>query len=99
MSHQARVSSNCPEALRNTSPRIHEASPWGKVLPGHPENQDAVLQASWVSQALQLIPGENRGMREGSGEGGGVGSAGTHWEVVSTVWRKTSDIFLTYVIF
>lgn len=34
-------------------------------------------------EALQLIPGGNRVTREGSGEGVGVGSAGTHWEAVS----------------
>lgn len=85
MSHQARVRSNCPEALHNTSLPI-QSLPRGKVLPGHPENQDQVLQASRDSQALQLIPGGNGKMREGSGEGGGVGPAGTHWKVVSRVW-------------
>lgn len=78
MSHQARVRSNCPEALHNTSLHKHDALLRGNVLPGHPENQDQELQASWVSQALQLVPGGKSETREGSGEGGGVSSAGTH---------------------
>lgn len=79
MSHKARVSSNCPEALHNTSLCIHEAVPWGKELPGHPENQDQVLQASQDFQALQLIPGSEHRAEGGAwvrgGGGGGVGSA------------------------
>lgn len=61
-----------------------------------------MLQASRDSQALQLIPGGNRGMREGSGEGGGAGTAGTHWEVVSTEFGEkhlTFYLFINHVIF
>lgn len=91
MSHQARVRSNCPEALHNTSLHMHEALPWGKVLPGHPENQDQALQAS---QALQLIP-EREQRDEGRAWVKRVVWA-LQAQVVSAVWRKkkTSDICL-----
>lgn len=86
MSHQARVRSNCPEALHNTSLHMHEALPWGKVLPGHPENQDQVLQASQDSQALQLIP-EREQRDEGRAWVKRVVWA-LQAQVVSAVWRK-----------
>lgn len=70
MSHQARVRSNCPQALPNTSICTNEAWPLGRnLLPGHPENQDQELQASQDSQALWLIPErEQRGGGEGVAE-------------------------------
>lgn len=94
MSHKAGVRSNCPEALHNTSLYIREAVPWGKELPGHPENQDQALQASQDYQALQLIPGSEHRAE------GGAWVRRVVWalqaKVVSTVWssdkQKTTNL-------
>lgn len=68
---------------------MKEASPRGKVLPGHPVNQDQVLQSSRDSQALRLIPGGNRETRKGSGEGGGAPTSTLEsGQVQFGVWRN-----------
>ncbi|KAK5914115.1 hypothetical protein CgunFtcFv8_008577 [Champsocephalus gunnari] len=64
MSHQAKVRSKLPRGPYNTSLLVHEALPWGKVLPGHPENQDRGL---WASR--DPIPGPSANPQ---GDEGGV---------------------------
>lgn len=67
MSHQARLRSNCPQALHNTSICTNEASPQGETCCQVTlKTKDQELQASRDSQALRLIP--EREQREG-GEG------------------------------
>lgn len=58
-------------------------------MPGHPENQDQVLQASEDLQALQLIPErEQRGEGGSWGQEDGVNSASAS-DRYSTVQKKT----------
>lgn len=61
-------------------------------MPGHPENQDQVLQASEDLQALQLIPEREQRDEGGSwGREDGVNSASDRY---STVQKKTKHIQL-----
>lgn len=57
-------------------------------MPGHPENQDQVLQVSEDLQALQLIPEREQRDEGGSwGQGDGANSASAH-DRYSTVQKK-----------
>lgn len=62
-------------------------------MPGHPENQDQVLQVSEDLQALQLIPEREMKMKEVVGDKGMVRTLQVH--VIDTVqYRKKTHIQL-----
>lgn len=70
-------------------------------MPGHPENQDQVFQASEDLQALQLIPEREQRDEGGSwGQEDGVNSASTS-DRYSTEKNKTKHIqsHINFVVF
>lgn len=68
------------------------------MVPGHPENQDQVLQASEDSQALQLIPEREQRDEGGSwGQEDGVNSASAS-DQYSTEKNKTKQNTYNYIL-
>lgn len=96
ISHQAQGEIKLPWGpLKTPLPPVHEALPWGKVLPGHPENQDQGLRAGL--QGLPC-PSANPLVHEGRQMGEGLGVKWHKWSVQFGAWRKkTYNIWLIYI--